>query len=177
MSLPETGVEREAVHTVMHRLETRWLPDQPPDTTVYHAWHPLPYWLFLDGIRPAIEATEGKRFLDVGCGLGTKLAIMHQLGYEVHGIERHEPYVTAAKELLNEQAANITHADAFDIPNFDADIVYMYRPGKTDEIEETLERHVADHVAAGTVLYFPERANSPACAGFEQITPDVWKVP
>ncbi len=153
--------EQEAIHSVFHRLETRW--HEPAHDDARHTWDPLPFWLFLDGVRTAEPQVRGRRFLDVGCGIGTKLAIMHELGWEVAGIERHGPYVKDAQELMHERPNSITHADAFDVPVFDADLVYMYRPMKSDDDEDLLEQHVLARVAPGTVMFFPTRR-----------TPEVW---
>ncbi len=152
-----TDAELEAVHTFIFRLETRWLPEEQPDTTNHHAYDSLPFWLFLEGIRPAIELASGKRFLDIGCGIGSKLAIMKQLGFDVAGIERFGPYAETARTLMDGQA-EIVHANALDLDVFDADLVYMYRPMKSDEDEDRLEQHVRERVTAGTVLFFPTRS-------------------
>jgi 2-polyprenyl-3-methyl-5-hydroxy-6-metoxy-1,4-benzoquinol methylase len=152
--------ELEAIHQTLHRLEQRWvLPI--PDAHTWFAYHPLPIAMFLPGIRQASELTDGRRFLDIGCGIGTKLALMHTLGWEVAGIDRTEHYLDAARELIPE--ATLTHADALALNSFNADLVYMYRPAVSDKLETELERHVLAHVKPGTVCFFPTRRQ-----------PDVW---
>lgn len=150
-----TELEREALHGAFHRLETRW-HNPITEPSEFHGWDPLPFWMFLDGIRQCADLTDGRRFLDVGCGIGTKLAIMYHLGWQVAGLDRHQPFVEAARELVPE--ASVTHADALDADEFDADVVYMYRPAKSDALEEKLEAHVLEHVEVGTVLFFPTRS-------------------
>lgn len=148
------GEEQEAVLGVLVRLGTRWvLPT--PDADVWHAYDPLPFWLFLDGIRAATHLATGRRFLDVGCGIGDKLALMHHLGWQVAGIDRHPPYVDAARELVPE--ADVSCGDAMDADSFDADLVYMYRPAVADALEERLEAHVLERIRPGTVCFFPTR--------------------
>lgn len=149
-----TDGELEAVHQTLFRLEQRWLPPTP-DAHVHFAYDPLPVALFFPGIRQASELTEGRRFLDVGCGIGTKLALMYVMGWRVTGIDRHEPYAKIARELVPE--ANVMVADAFDVASFDADLVYMYRPMVSDADEERLEAHVMRHASPGTVCFFPTR--------------------
>lgn len=146
--------EREAIHGLLHRLERRWsLPI--PDASVWHAYDPLPFCHFLDRVREAERLTTGRRFLDIGCGIGSKLALMSALGWETHGIDRHLPYVEAARELVPE--AKVEHADAFDVGAFDADLVYMYRPAVSDELEDRLEQHVLERVVPGAVMFWPLR--------------------
>jgi len=158
-----TGPEREALHSTFHRLEQRWNTTPIPDQTVSHAWDALPFWFFLDGLRQAAELTEGRRFMDVGCGIGTKLAIAHHLGWQVSGIEKHEPYARAARDLIPE--ASVQVVDAFDCETFDADVVYMYRPMRSDHDQERLETHVLAHSRPGTVMFWPVRHN-----------PEVWVI-
>lgn len=152
--------EREALLGLLTRLERRWvLPI--PDATVWHAYDPLPFWLFLDGVRVAERMTDGRRFLDLGCGIGSKLALMHALGWQAAGVDRHRPYVDAARDLVPE--ATVEHTDIRDLHDIDADVVYMYRPARSDELEDELERHVLRTARPGTVMFFPFRHN-----------PEVW---
>lgn len=157
LAFAETEIEvgeLEALHQTLHRLERRWvLPI--PNADIWFAYDPLPLALFLPGIRVAAALTSGPRFLDIGCGIGTKLALMHVLGWQTAGIDRCEHYAAAARELVPE--AEVRTVNAFDIDCFDADLVYMYRPAVSDELESKLEEHVLERVAPGTVCFFPLR--------------------
>lgn len=137
------------------------LPIPPND--VWHAYDPLPFWEFLAGIRIASELTEGRRFLDLGCGIGTKLAIMHGLGWDVTGVEHHAPYVEAARELIPEASVHL--GDICDLVPIEADLVYMYRPAVSDDLEAEVERVVLDWGKPGTVMFWPFRH-----------TPEVWVI-
>lgn len=147
-------VELEAIHQTLWRLEQRWLPPTP-NAHVHHAYEALPVAMFLPGIRRAAEFTDGRRFLDIGCGIGRNLALMSVMGWQVAGIDRHRPYVEAAQELAPE--ATLVCADAFDVQEFNADVVYMYRPMVADGDETRLEEHVLGRIAPGTVCFFPTR--------------------
>lgn len=162
-----TELELEAIHQTLHRLETRWhLPI--PDASIWHAYDPLPLALFLDGIRAAIRYAPGNRFLDLGCGIGTKLAFMHGIGYQVTGIDRVSHYIEAARELIQE--ATLIEADIFDLASFDADIIFMYRPARDDQLEDALERHVVAGMNLGAVLFLPVR---PLPAGLDPVAAEV----
>ena len=93
--------------------------------------------------------------LDLGCGLGRNLSIAHHLGWQVAGIDHNPQYAAAASELLPE--ADVRVADILDEQDFDADVVYMYRPARGDELEGKVETHVLERVNPGTVMFWPTR--------------------
>lgn len=145
----------EALYQATYRLERAWMPPTP-DASKFHAYDPLPWAIFLPLIEQGIEAAPpSRRFLDVGCGIGTKLLFMHYLGWQVAGIERHPPYAHAARLLVPE--AEVTPLDAFDVESFDADIVYAYRPCIADDLQERLEDHIIRRMPPGSVLLLPAR--------------------
>lgn len=149
-----TEVELEAIHQTFFRLETRWVGSLP-DASVYFGYDALPIAEFLPSIQEAMRLTSGRRFIDIGCGIGTKLALMHCLGWQVAGLDRHLPYIETARELVPE--ADLIHADLREIDRFDADLVYMYRPGVSEELEAELERHVTERMQPANMLFLPDR--------------------
>lgn len=163
----------EAVHQTLHRLEKRWLPPIP-DAHVFFAYDPLPIREFFPQIEVATAATTGRRFLDVGCGIGTKLALMHVLGWQVAGIDRHEPYIAVARELVPE--ATLTQADLRDVDCFDADLVYMYRPGVSEQMASALERHVIERMRPGSLLFLPTRLSLPVGVDVEELAVSLWRL-
>ncbi len=82
------------------------------------------------------------RFLDVGCGIGTKLLLARFLGWgDVTGIELRPEYGEVARRLCPE--ADVFVADAFEWDGYgEFDVVFMYRPCIPDD----LERHLEDRV-------------------------------
>ena len=109
----------------------------------------LPYSqsLFIMYLSDALTATQGPRFLDVGCGPGTKLTLAHKLfGLDAAGIEIVPAYVDAARN----DGLTVLEADARDWDGYDyADIVYVDRPC---EDQEQLERHIMKQMRPGGVL-------------------------
>ena len=138
----------------MSALERPWLLPLP-DTGPWHGYDPLPLRDFFAGVRTAAALTDGRRFLDVGCGIGTKLMLMDRLGWQTAGIERIEEYANHAREL--NPAARIVTADLIDVGEFTADLVFMYRPAKDDDLEEKVEAHVLAHTPPGSVMFWPFR--------------------
>jgi SAM-dependent methyltransferase len=150
-----TPEELEALHGTFHRLEQRWNTLPIPQVDGWHAYEPLPFWDFLAGLAAAAEMTAGRRLLDLGCGIGRNLALALHLGWRVAGIDHNPQYIEAARELLPE--ADLRVADILDEEEFDADLVYMYRPARGEELEAEVETFVLDHVTSGTVLFWPGR--------------------
>jgi len=165
-----------AIYETFSRLETRWLVntrlDLDPDFYDYNAW---PMADFMASVEMVGQFVPQGRFLDVGCGIGTKLALMYSLGWEVSGLDWNQEYVFRARELLPERADAIVVADLRDVESFDADVVYMYRPAKSDEQEEAVERHLIGHCAQGTLLILPETPVT-SQLDLERVGPNVWRV-
>ena len=136
---------------------------------MWFGYDPLPVAIFLPGIAAAEAHTTGRRFLDVGCGIGTKMALMHALGWDVSGIDRHRTYLDAAAELVPE--ATLACADLFDAEAFDADLVYMYRPAVTEQLAERTERHVIERMPSGALLFLPTRTPP---VPLTQVAAEVW---
>lgn len=149
-----TPAEFEAIHGLLHRLEQRWTPPAPA-ADVWFAYDPLPLREFLPLLRQAMALTEGRRFLDLGCGIGRNLAVAHHLGFRVSGIDQHRPYLAAAAELLPE--AVLTHGNILDLNEIDADIVYMYRPARAEDLQVRIEEHVQSLLTPGSVFLLPVR--------------------
>jgi SAM-dependent methyltransferase len=161
----------DAIHLVDRKLEERWTPPADPGHSFFD-YSPLPLREFKDGIDTARNNTNGNRYLEVGCGIGTKLALMHHLGWEVTGIDIYQPYLDVARELCPE--AKLICADMRDIQFFDADVVFMYRPGFTQEMEWALELWLADNIALGTILFLVPETEAFWRLGLEHIGPHLW---
>lgn len=118
-----------------------------------------------------MKHTSERTFTDLGCGIGTKLAFMHHLGYRVIGVDIHAPYLVAAHELVPE--AELHHSDIRDFAEIPAGIVFMYRPMVSEQDEEELERHVLEHMQPGSILMLPARHVE--LEGAMQTRPFVWR--
>jgi SAM-dependent methyltransferase len=162
-----------AVFETLARLERRWVPPARPDPDFY-GWEPWPTRDFFDAVNLAAGFTDGRRFLDVGCGIGTKLALMSAVGWTVAGIDWHRPYLDAARELVPE--ADLTLADVRDMEVFDADVVFMYRLAVDDAVNAEVEAHLIDGCPPGQILIVPWTATF-AELGVEPVQTNVWRKP
>lgn len=130
------------------KVHTGWMPFQPAE--------------FLAIMAECVAEADGPRFLDVGCGPGTKLRLAQEFfGLSVSGLERDGKMLAAA--VHNVRSANFSLLDALEFPNYNLyDIIWMYRPIKDPDLQRELERKVyasAKHgaiVAGGGLEHYPE---------------------
>lgn len=77
------------------------------------------------------------RFLDVGCGLGNKIWIAQELGFDAFGIEINPKYAEIAQGFLGTDRILIQDAMAFqDYAKYD--VIYFYNPMPSDELETAI---------------------------------------
>jgi len=80
---------------------------------------------------------QNLRFLDVGCGLGSKVGIAQSLGFDAYGLEINPYYAAIASEQVGPNRILCTDAVGFcDYGKFD--VIYFYNPMVSDEIEQSI---------------------------------------
>ena len=101
---------------------------------------------------PSNEGFLGRTFVDVGCGIGTKLLIASRCGYgyKVVGIECCKPYVDVARKLVSE--ATIMHRDALYVDYAPFDVIYFYRPLRDSKVQRKLERRILNTAKVGAYI-------------------------
>jgi SAM-dependent methyltransferase len=152
-------------------------------TPDYLPWMPLAVSRFVTYLTDAMGAVEPPsgtfvRFLDVGCGPGTKVFLAQALfGVAGYGIDRVQEYVDAAKRNgVNAECTNAFHFQ--DYARYD--IVYLNKPCHGD-LEAKLELKIKEEMAPGAVLILANAAEWPFA--WEQVAVEwdlmagVWKKP
>ena len=102
-------------------------------------------------------------FVDVGCGIGTKLITANELvrPAKVTGIEIHKPYVTVARNLVKSYAEhnayslskfNVIEGDARTQSYKDYDIIYFYCPMSRPTLQQTLEHRIIRTAKKGAYI-------------------------
>ena len=90
--------------------------------------------------EPSIKAPK---FLDVGCGGGTKVFFATRYFPNADGLEYDGGYVEAARKtlpLIGASAREIFHADALTFDGYDKyDVIYFYRPLNDDALLAQME--------------------------------------
>jgi SAM-dependent methyltransferase len=160
------GPEIYAAFNTMLALETRWVPSvSGAGRAGSHPYVPYPLGRFMLGMRAAKmyfipfdhERAEPRRFLDVGCGTGTKSMLAAQMNWYADGLDFVPEYVAAARELMNTQVeSKVYEADAMKFDRYgDYDVCYMYRPLVSDESMAALVSVVCDQIRDGSILFIP----------------------
>lgn len=113
---------------------------------------PFPCGAFVDLVTEAFMALgqdRSKKFLDVGCGIGTKVILACSL-LDAYGIEHNPKLVELARSLgLN----RVGLADALTFDNYAAfDVVYYYRPFYDSEKYRRFETLIHSQMKPGAIV-------------------------
>lgn len=168
MGLPTRHDTVTALGQVLRRFEEQRVgPGVDRDGCFGH--HPLPLPEFLRGLE-VIGDLRG-RWLSLGCGYGTKLALLHYLGWpELVGVERDPVLAHCAEQLVPEALIHQCDAFTFDCSGFD--VVYTYRLYQDLDRQEALGRHIAATAEPGALVFY---AGADMPTG-ELVAESVWRV-
>lgn len=117
---------------------TPWMPYQPAD--------------FIGIVWECMAELTGDKFLDVGCGPGTKMSIAQTLfGLDAYGIEINPEMAAVAGKLFGDKVAP---GDAMDysVVYSEADLIWLYRPFRDPTLEYKLEQKIIDTMKPGAIL-------------------------
>lgn len=131
----------------------------------------FPATRLFSALSPRVDCHNVK-FLDVGCGVGQKVFLAGDLfGFDSYGLELRAPLVKAGRKLLKstspflvwdsdsyqyqsdeKQEKRIIQGNAltFDYSNFD--VIYFYCPIAQHELEEKLEKQIAETAKKGAIV-------------------------
>ncbi|MGA2412738.1 MAG: class I SAM-dependent methyltransferase [Candidatus Binataceae bacterium] len=106
------------------------------------------------------------RFLEVGCGPGTKLVLANKVfGLEVSGFDVDAQYIKDAADLLVSQTLIDFQVRVDDAEDFDDyglfDIVFLNRPLRDYDRQLQLEQHVMSRMGNGAVLILANSLTHP----------------
>lgn len=131
-----------------------------PDCT---PWMPFPMFDFIALTAEALQETRGDRFLEVGCGPGTRMLLAREIyGFDVTGIERTAAYAERGHQL----GLKIEVADAMAWKGYgNFDLVWFNRPFRDRSLQRQLEAKIWDALSPGAVVM---------CANLENPPPSSW---
>lgn len=110
-------------------------------------------------IARAVGAGPDLRFLDVGCGGGSKVFAAAHGFAQCDGLEVDDRYLVSARatlSLLLPERSQVIAGDALTFTGYHGyDVIYFYRPLKDNEELAKLEAQVFDCARPGTVVVAP----------------------
>ena len=99
------------------------------------------------------------RFIDVGCGGGTKVLAASAMFEVAHGLEYSPAYVKNGRKFLAKLGADPTtllEGDALTFDDYGSyDVIYFYRPLKNLDAAFRMEARVLEQARPGTVILAP----------------------
>lgn len=147
------------------KLDLEWMrrQDAGRDDQRFLPWMPFSWPEFISMTAEALPEMPGTRFLDVGCGPGTRMLLARDIfGLEVRGFDRVPEYVGAAQKL----GLEVTQEDALEYKGYGYfDLIWMNRPIRDHELQGRLEAKVWDEMSPGAVI---------GCANLDNRPPMHW---
>lgn len=172
--MPGHGTQDVTLGALAHTidaLERAWFPAVLPEHPEFYEYQSTPVDTFVVALAQARELAQGDSYLEVGCGIGTKLVIAQHFGFEVHGIEARAQYAATAAFLCPEAKIEVADARYYDAYNA-FDVIFCYRPIISEEGQAALDRRICEQAKDGAVLLCPYRDLAPH--GRRQVAEHVW---
>lgn len=133
----------------VQQAELDWIARQDGVRDTEFGWCPYDIRVFLRLLAAAVYASRNGRFLDLGCGIGTKCVLAESVGLRAEGIERVPAYIAQAREW----DVTVHEADLLEWTSYSGyGIVYVNHPLRGEEAEEEFERKLEGLLDPGTVL-------------------------
>lgn len=150
------------------RLDEEWrqkVAQTKEEQPRFLPWMPFPISAFTALLAEAYPELPGDRFLEIGCGPGSKMLIAEeQFFLDAYGFDRVPEYVAAAEQA----GLQVEVADAATWEHYgEFDVIWMNRPFRDPVPEYQLELKVWADMAPGAVLM---------CANLEYPPPSSWPV-
>lgn len=157
------------------RLDHEWMRSPAGrDDARSTPWMPFPLFDFIALVAEALPEAKGGAFLEVGCGIGTRMLIAHELyGLDCHGIDRVPEYVAQAQAMLPEGAGGVTAgiADALGWNGYGKyDIVWFNRVFSDPALQRKLEYQVWGDMRPGAVVIWANLENPPPASWWPVLT-------
>ena len=126
--------------------------------------------------NPGVDESAPK-FLEVGCGPGTKLVVAEKVfGLDAGGFDYNPDYVRDANELLQSKGcqggAFIADARTVTTPYSLADVIWLNRPFVHLEMTRRLEETVLNRMHPGAYIILGNYATDPKELGWQVIAED-----
>lgn len=146
------NIKKVLTETMAQDIE--WLshgrvPGQKPDPT-YNPWMPFQMAEFISIMAECVAASSGNRFLDVGSGIGTKLAVAtHLYGLHSTGLEIDKEM----SDFAYKHKRYTNYGDALSFGRYHwYDIIWMFRPFRDSFSQRLLEHKIYEEMKPGAII-------------------------
>lgn len=166
-------IKKVLAETMTEDLE--WLthgrvPGQKPDP-IYNPWMPFQMADFIAIMSECVAQTSGGRFIDVGSGIGTKIAVAQSL-FRLNAVG-----IEYDKEMMKYAYAKSRFTQLGDALLFEQyhwyDIIWLYRPFRDPLSQRKLEHKIYEEMKPGAIIAGGALESPPN--GFEIIIDD-WEI-
>ena len=122
---------------------------------------------FIQDLKQAyhfLGEAENLKFIDIGCGIGTKVLIASQF-FQASGIELNQNYFKIARKVNAHKKFhkfgryeklgtknNIINGDAFEHDYSKYDVLYFFRPMNKEQLQIRLEKKIFKEMKVGAVI-------------------------
>lgn len=164
-----TARVRDVMATV-RELDRTWQKKVPEADQRFAPWMPSDIAQYLILLIEAMAEAPGDKFLEVGCGPGTKMLLARDLfGLDVAGFDRVPEFVNAAREL----GLDAHVCDAFEFTAWnEADVVFFNRPFRDRDMQRDLEAVVWRKMRRGAVVIAMNLETQPPADRWLVVTDD-----
>jgi SAM-dependent methyltransferase len=113
-------------------------------------WMPFPMFDFIALVAEALPEAPGDSFLEIGCGVGTRMLLAREIyGLDVHGFDRVPEYVAQARGF----GLSAEVADALEYGDYGKfDLLWFNRPFADRALQRKLEVTVWEAMKPGAVV-------------------------
>lgn len=122
----------------------------------HYSYIPLDYGTFLNQLNKAAKELgldfQGAKFVDAGCGIGTKVAMAGMLGLDAYGVELNPDYVRVAQRMVGYGSDHVIEGDAIKHNYKPYDIIYFYRPMRDERMQSQLEQRIVRTAQSGAII-------------------------
>lgn len=136
-----------------------------------HEWSPTPLPDFLEAMVGAEAHATGRRWLEVGSGIGRNLKLAQLLGWKPTGIEIRPEYIDQSRRYA--PGVPVVECDALGFDHYgEFDAIFKFQPFKGADLESALDRVIASQIASSAV--FVNMYAAPAGA-WRPVASHVWR--
>lgn len=165
MAARERWQDIAAVIRVIQEIDRKWMGAVPQDAAERARntpWMPFQLFSFISMLAEAMPEINGRRYLEVGAGPGTRLLAAQEIfGLHGTGFDVTDEYASAARSM----GLDVRTADALAWADWAGYDLVWFNRAMRGEPQAELERRVWEQVSPGAVVM---------CANLESRPPMPW---